>query len=166
MMPSPHADHNALMQTVAAGPPRASVQAARTLAEIDSPDVLALMLDLLAHPNPLLGQVAVEYIKTRPGAGASLLARYDQASYMVKVSIVQALGQLREAAALDLLLGLIAIEPSAERVGLLPLTAASALGTLADARAIAPLERLLNAHDGHMRQHAAVALQAIRLAAG
>ncbi|MCK6578785.1 MAG: HEAT repeat domain-containing protein [Anaerolineae bacterium] len=145
-----------LIDQIRVGSMRRAVSAARVLAAQDHSVVYDTMTGLIASENPLLGQIAVEYVARQPHATDVLLDNLHISTYLVQISIVQALGMLGSAKALEALLHIL----SAPNTGSsLRLTVVSALGMLGDPRAIPHLQALLDSADEHMVKRVKRALE-------
>ncbi|MBK8027696.1 MAG: hypothetical protein IPK19_41530 [Chloroflexi bacterium] len=105
--------HPALISEVRGGSVRRAVNAARVLSSQDAPHIYEAMVGLIASPNPLLGQIAVEYVARYPNSAAVLLDRLNASTYLVRISIVQAFGNLRATEAIDRLIRLPTVRMSA-----------------------------------------------------
>lgn len=151
----------ALLREIDSASMRRAVGAARILAEHNEPRIFEVMKRLVVSKNPLLGQIAVEYITlySAETAPAYLISRLSECAYIVQISIVQALGNLRATESFD---SLIAILRSTEEThSTLRLTVITALGALGDPRAVPILMAFMEDPDAHVSKRASAALFAV-----
>lgn len=147
----------ALLREVHNGTMRRAVGAARVLSRQQEPRIFDLMKQLVMSQNPLLGQIAVEYL-TRYGEGDVadvLLACLPNCHYMVQISVVQALGILRAEQAVDTLVDLLDMSNGST----LRMTIVSVLGSIGDLRALPVVRRLIEDEDAHVRSRASRAAE-------
>lgn len=151
----------ALLREIDSASMRRAVGAARILSDHNEPRILEVMKRLVVSPNPLLGQIAVEYIIRYRAEMASpfLLNHLPNCAYIVQITIVQALGKLGAKESFN---SLIALLNTSDTTGsTLRLTVITALGALDDPRAIPILKSYLNDPDSHVSKRASAALLAL-----
>jgi HEAT repeat protein len=151
------------IDTVEHDTPRRALDAARALSDYDSDMIVQLMGRLVIGVNPLLGQLAVEYLRECPNGARMLIDRMNDAPYIVRVSIVQTLGMMGVQDACDPLLKLLeGVDPRQDKQNLLVITVAAALGRIGSPRALPMLERLVDAEDEHLRKHVRLSISRLR----
>lgn len=136
---------------------RETIQQVRLLATCQQPFVLAAMKRWVLSPNPLIGQVAVDYVAGHDSDPAQYLMEcLPDSTYMVRISIVQALGELKSTSAVPTLLDL--LEAPNQRGSTLRLTVIKALGKIGDPTIVDRIRPYLNDDDAHVRQNVAATL--------
>jgi HEAT repeat protein len=151
------------IDTVQQDTPRRALEAARALSDYESQVIIDLMRRLVVGINPLLGQLAVEYLRESPNGARILLDSLHSAPYIVRVSIVQTLGMMAVQEACETLMTLIAnVDPQQDKQNLLVITTAAALGRIGSPCALSALERLVDARDDHLRKHVRASIMRLR----
>ncbi len=147
--------HTTLQKAVEAGTMPYAVYAARVLSRQREPQIFYLMQQLIVSTNPLLGQIAVDYVVrySRNDAVGILLTYLLNSSYLVQISIVRMLGALRAIDAVDTLIGLLDVSYG----NTLRMTVVSALGRIGDRRALAVVRGLIEDNDPHVSRMARMA---------
>jgi len=136
---------------------RETIQQVRVLAQCQQPFVLAAMKRWILSPNPLIGQVAMDYVASYDSAPtAYLMDCLLDSTYMVRISIVQALGELKSAQAVPTLLTL--LETPNQRGSTLRLSVIKALGKIGDPTIADRIRPYLNDQDAHVRQNVGATL--------
>jgi HEAT repeat protein len=140
--------HTALQKVIDAGIMPSAVCAARVLYQQREPQIFQLMQRLIVSENPLLGQLAVDYVVrySRHDAVNILLTCLPSCPYLVQISIVTMLGALHATDAVDALINLLDVSYGST----LRMTVVSALGRIGDKSALTVVRGLIEDSDPHV----------------
>lgn len=152
----------ALLKEIDSESMRRAVGAARVLSEHNEPRIYAVMQRLVTSQNPLLGQIAVDYVInfSAESAPGFLIGSLSECTYIVQISIVQALGKMRAQESYDCLIAL--LKQTEESGSTLRLTVITALGALGDPRAMPILMAFVDDPDSHVSKRAFNALETLQ----